>query len=124
VGAEDELSDDEPLTQYVFARNSPQDRPRLRESDGLSLLRGALTANEAAGFVRLHVNSAYDDDTVRYTYVGRLRAAGFEVVATPSKRIAIQVSVRQRAGWSDQTCAAFNACFLEDGHAQDGTVSV
>ena len=90
-------------------------------SDGLSLLRGALTANEAAGYVRRHVNSAYDDDTVRYTYVGRLRAAGFEVVATPSKRIAIQVLVRQRAGWSDQTCAVFDACFKDDAHAEEGT---
>ena len=120
VGTEDELSDDEALTQFVFARNPPQDRPRPGDLDGLSLLRGALTANEAAGYVRRHVNSAYDDDTVRYTYVGQLRAAGFEVVAAPSKRIAIQVSVSRGAGWSDQACSDFNACFIGDVDAQEG----
>ena len=121
VGTEDELSDDEALTQFVFARNPPQDRPRPGDLDGLSLLRGALTANEAAGYVRRHVNAAYDDDRVRYTYVGRLRAAGFEVVAAPSKRIAIQVSVSRGAGWSDQARADFNACFIGDVDAQEGT---
>ena len=113
--AGDGLEDDEALTQFVFAHYPPEERPR--GPAGLSLLRGALTANEEAGYVRRYVNSAYVGDSVRYTTAGRLRAAGFEVVARPSRRIPIHVSVSCDEGWSDQTAVAFNACFDE---ASDG----
>ena len=121
MGPEDELSDDEALTQFVFARTPPQDRPRPGDRDAVSLLRGALTANEAAGYARRNVNSADHDDLVRYTYVGRLRTAGFEVVAAPSKRIAIHVAVSRTNGWSEQARAVFNGCFIQDVDSHEGS---
>lgn len=110
---EDALADDEWVTQFVFYDASPQNWPRPRDKDGLSVLRGQLDVDEAAYYVRLQVHEPYEGDSVRHTTVGNLRAAGFEVLLTPSRRIPIHVSVSREAEWVENDRHRFDECFSD-----------
>lgn len=90
-----------------------------RDSDGLSLIRGRLSTQSAAQYVR-RTKWAYRGDGVRYTTVGALREAGFRVKATPSRRNPIHVSVCYETEWTDDVTSAFNACFDDIGDTWTG----
>lgn len=104
-------ADDAVLTQYVINGEQPRVRPRPVDRDGLSLIEGRLSLIEAARFVRIKVKYPYEGDSVRYVTTGALRAAGFVVMATPSRRNPIHVSVTCVAEWDEDVCKAFNLCF-------------
>lgn len=98
-GAEERpVSDDGMLTQYGQELSSPRFRsgPRTGEVE-LSMLLGAMSAQAAAALV-VGPTRAIElrGHLVRYVRIGRLRAAGFIVEHTPSRRIPQHVSVRSR----------------------------
>lgn len=105
----DEIGDDEYVTQYVF-NDEPRNVPRPQDSDGLSALRGRHDVGQAAAFVRSK-GLVYEGDDVRHAQVGELRAAGFVVEHTPTRRIAIHVSISRAAQWSHSDAMQFEQCF-------------
>lgn len=107
------LHPDEQLTQYVFGGSDPYNAPRPTDTDGLSLLRGALSTREAARFVRRFIRKPQSGDGVRYAMVSDLRAAGFRVEATATRNIPIHVSVSAEEEWDTTTCEKFATCFTE-----------
>lgn len=114
-GEPEPLLDSEELTQYGREGTSPvfRDAPRSSQETELSMLRGHLSAAEAAIYVRKR-SQADDRDQVRYTTVGRLRDLGFEVTHTPSRRNPDHVSVRVPEGrvpWEDAERGAFVKAF-------------
>lgn len=106
-----EIGEDEYLSQYV-TREAGQprlrNRPRLRDIDGLSLTAGKLTPAEARKPVRR--GSPTEDDGVRHVRTGDLRAEGFIVENTPSRRNTEHVSIRYPREWDDQVASTFNGC--------------
>jgi hypothetical protein len=91
-----DVGDDEPLTQYGHEGDDPPFRNATRsyETD-VSLIRGQLSASEAATLIRRQ-GARYQltaQDRVRHTTAARLRSAGFVVRATPTRRIPGHVSV-------------------------------
>jgi len=109
----EELDDSVELTQFVFFDEEPRNAPRPRDQDGLSLLRGRLSTNQAARYVRRKSPSPFDGDSVRHTTVGQMRRAGFVIKATPSRSIPIHVSVSTEAEWEEITMENFASCFTE-----------
>jgi hypothetical protein len=109
TGDADNLDDDEWLTHYVF-KGKPNNAPRPQDADGVSTLRGRLPLGQAASYVR-RKGLVFDGDGVRYARVGDLRAAGFVVTPTPTRRIAIHVSVSREAEWSHSEAMQFASCF-------------
>lgn len=88
-------------------------------------MRGRLTVDEIAVLInpRRPTAEAFDDEGVRYTTVGRLRAAGFRVEHTPSKRVPDHVSVTTldlRARWTDDESERFTACFTNATYKKEG----
>lgn len=106
-----DIHDDEWVTQYIFAGRPPRNFPRPQDTDGLSTLRGRLSLEEAARFVRLQVHMPYAGDRVRYALVGSLRAVGFTVLLTASRRNPVHVSISREAQWRDEDRPAFDSCF-------------
>lgn len=112
-----EIADEVVLSQFGN-RKAPAlpDGPfrcRLREedTDGVSMLNGRHSPDEACRIVtRL---AASPDHGVRYTTAGTLRAAGFHVKGTPSRRNKLHVSVIMESGeqWTDEVAARFDSCF-------------
>jgi hypothetical protein len=97
---DDDLKDEDWVSQYgtihMPIEGMPfKRRPSLDEyPQELSLLKGKLTADEAAQAVnRRRTHGAFPGDGSRHALVGKLRAAGFRVWATPTKRIPGHVSV-------------------------------
>jgi hypothetical protein len=116
------LPDDLHLTQYG-ERPPIGDgfRDRLRESIGeteISMILGQVDAAAAAILVtRYFALGAMS----RVTTAGRLRAADFRVVHSPTKSNRLHVSVfpplteaGEPAEWSDELASHFNACFTRD----------
>ncbi|WP_193607146.1 hypothetical protein [Nocardioides lijunqiniae] len=114
-----EPGDHETLTQLVFAHDDPQNAPKPKDFDGVSVLRGHLGTLEAAGFVR-RARWAYPGDRVRYSNVGKLREAGFTVTFSPSRNIPIHVSVSCEAEWDQNLSDQFDACFGEVSDTYEG----
>lgn len=114
-----DVPDDEPLTQYGHERDDPPFRNATRsyETD-VSLIRGQLSAREAASLIRRQGEryEVTDRDRVRHTTAGRLRSAGFVVRATPSRRIPGHVSVElpdPEDVWDNSARSRFDECFEE-----------
>ncbi|MHB1536039.1 MAG: hypothetical protein ACYC1D_15800 [Acidimicrobiales bacterium] len=117
--APSDVPDDEPLTQYGHEGDDPPFRNATRsyETD-VSLIRGQLTAREAANLVRRQGEryQLTDQDKVRHTTAGRLRAAGFVVRATPTRRVAGHVSAELQSSedvWDNSARSRFDECFDE-----------
>lgn len=114
-----DVGDDEPLTQYGHEGDDPPFRNATRsyETD-VSLIRGRLSARDAASLVRRQ-GEAYqvtDQDKVRHTTAGCLRSSGFVVRATPSRRIPGHVSVELQNPedvWDNSARSRFDECFDE-----------
>ena len=116
-----ELPDELRLTQY--GERPPFGdgfRDRLRENIGeteISMILGEVDASAAA----ILVTRSFSLGAIRrVTTVGRLRAAGFRVVHSPTKSNRLHVSVfppRTEGGecaeWGDEVANRFNACFTE-----------
>lgn len=109
TGEADDLGDDEWITHYVF-KGAPNNMPRPQDSDGLSALRGHLELGQAASYVR-RKGLIFQGDSVRHAQVGALRAEGFVVEHTPTKRISIHVSISRAAQWSHSEAMRFESCF-------------
>jgi hypothetical protein len=116
----DGIAGDEVVTQYVFAKTEPQDAPRPRDMDGLSVLRGRVAILVAARYVRTKVGFPFAGDSVRFASVERLRSCGFVVTLSPSNRIPIHVSVSIEAEWDPDVCQRFNSCFEEVRETWEG----
>lgn len=116
-----ELPDELRLTQY--GERPPFGdgfRDRLREDIGeteISMILGEVDASAAA----ILVTRSFALGAIRrVTTVGRLRAAGFLVVHSPTKSNRLHVSVfppraegGESAEWGDEVANRFNACFTE-----------
>lgn len=114
-----DLPDDEVLTQYGHTGDDPPFRNATRsyETD-VSLIRGRLSAREAATLIRRQGQryQVTDRDGVRHTTAGRLRSAGFVVRATPSRKIPGHVSVELQNAedvWDNSVRSRFDECFEE-----------
>lgn len=109
------LDESEPVTQYgsrwlLTEGRAFRCRPRfLAGEKDLSMLAGLLTAAEAARAVAGHWTP--EADVVRHTSVGQLRAAGFRVTHSPTKRLGNHVSVEYPSEWDDDVDRRFDACF-------------
>lgn len=114
-----EVPDDEPLTQYGREGDDPPFRNATRsyETD-VSLIRGSLSAREAASLVRRQGDryQVTNQDRVRHTTAGRLRISGFVVRATPTRRIPGHVSVELQNPedvWDNSARSRFDESFDE-----------
>ena len=112
-----DVGDAEPLTQYGHEGDDPPFRNATRsyETD-VSLIRGKLSAREAASLIRRQGERypVTHQDRVRYTTAGRLRSAGFAVRATPSRRMPGHVSVELQNPddvWDNSARSRFDECF-------------
>jgi hypothetical protein len=108
-----EIDDGEYVSQYGSRQTGKAffwDRPRPRDFDGLSVMIGRLTPEEARQPVRRDGMASHLDG-VRYAKVGDLRALGMEVVHTPSRANPDHVSVRRAGEWGDEVAGRFNECF-------------
>ncbi len=85
------------------------------------MLAGRLSPDEAARIVSRRPG-AVSGEGVRYTTVGRLRMAGFEVKATPTRRIKEHMSVIMEGSqpWTDAVAARFDSCFEGDPVWKEG----
>jgi hypothetical protein len=75
-------------------------RPRPTDTDGLSATIGRLTPAQARKPVRM-TGTATSDDGVRYARAGDLRAKGFQVTHTPSRRNKDHTSISYAGGWHE-----------------------
>lgn len=121
------LSDDERVTQLDERDGSGfRMAPRVDpEEFGVSVMRGTLTLEETFQLVTKGMPlPAPGSRRVRYASVGSLREAGFEVVHTPSRRLAnhphCSVVVPSQMGeldpivpWDAGVREAFQRCFNE-----------
>lgn len=113
---DDEIDDDEVLTQFGNRLDPAEPghpfRRKLRDSDfdGISLLRGRLSPDEAALLVTRR--PAADGHGVRYVSAGALRAEGFHVNSTPTKRNKRHVSAIMGVGvkWTEAVGERFDSC--------------
>ncbi len=94
-------------------------RDRLRTEIGeteISLILGEVDAAAAAMLVAKWLSTWA---IAHWTTVGRLRAAGFRVVHSPTKTNRLHISVYAPddpdglAEWDDELAKSFNACFTE-----------
>lgn len=106
------LGPEDVLTQY--GRTDPTGfrvRPRSGVEEGISLIAGQLSAEEARrlvvrkGFYRPGV------DAVRHTTAGDLEDAGFRVRRDPTPVIPDHVLVEFPGQWDDEVTERFDACF-------------
>lgn len=109
------LADSQELTQYGSSTNPAHDdkpfRQKLRERDqgSVSLMTGHCTPEEAS-LATGHI-AAQPGDGARYTTAGELRAAGFTVTHSPTRRNPDHVSVAAPGDWSVDCGEEFAKCF-------------
>ncbi|WP_182881353.1 hypothetical protein [Microbispora sp. H10949] len=117
----DDLSDEDWVTQYGTIHKPIEGTPFKRCPSAhevpreLSLLSGKKTPDEAAMAVNhRRAQGAIPGEGVRYALVGKLRAAGFRVWASPTRRIPGHVSVAlvdDARLWTNDERDRFDACF-------------
>lgn len=106
------LPADAVLTQYGRRDASGfRDRPRVSVEGGVSLIAGRLRPEVARAMVVRRGIYRPDIDAVRYTTVGDLTDAGFDLVADPTPAIPDHVLVRFPGRWDDDVAERFEACF-------------
>ena len=108
-----EIGDDEYLSQYGSRQGGKPvfwDQPRTTDVDGLSATIGRLTPAGARGFVRF-IGVPTSDDGVRYARAGDLRAKGFKVTHTPSRRNKDHASISYPGEWDATMEGTFNECW-------------
>lgn len=108
-----EIGDEEYLSQYgsrLTGKPPFLDRPRSVDTDGLSATVGSLTPAQARRLVR-RVGLVGSDDGVRYAPAGALRAMGFEVTHTPSRRNKDHVSISYAGEWDVTMEGKFYECW-------------
>jgi hypothetical protein len=106
------LERDTVLTQY--GRHEPggfRVRPRRGIETGVSLIAGRLRPEVARALVVRRGIYRPGVDAVRYTTVGDLADAGFDVRADPTPAIPDHVLVRFPGEWDDDVGERFDACF-------------
>jgi hypothetical protein len=88
-------------------------KPRERDKGEISMTRGRLEPGQAHRVVGLQ--AAREDDGVRWTTVGTLRAAGFQAHARPTQGNPNHVTVSLDGGgqWSERHADLFDQCFTE-----------
>lgn len=106
------IGDDEVVSHLVSRTEGGAVRalasPRPVDQGRLSVVIGELTAADA---VRLAFRRpAIDTDGVRHARVGDLRAAGFEVIHTPTRMNPEHASIQAVQSWVDRS---FTECFDE-----------
>lgn len=107
-----ELTPETVLTQY--GRRDPsgfRDRPRVNVEAGVSLIAGRLRPEVARAMVVRRGIYRPGVDAVRYTTVGDLTDAGFDVERDPTPAIPEHVLVRYSGRWDDDVARRFDACF-------------
>lgn len=102
------------LTQYGREGSKQTFSPRPDRERAQSLTVGPCTVDQVTRIVA----GRFPDirDRVRHTTAGRLRAAGFVVMSSPTARNPDHVSVYGPDGtvpWDDDKQAAFDMCFQE-----------
>jgi hypothetical protein len=112
--AASQVADDEDVTQYGragkrFDDAAFRDRPRIVDAGGVSVLRGRQSIATTVRLVRKA--PPQPGDSVRHASVGVLRAAGFAVSATPSRRNPLHVTVSCPLPCDDETARTFDVCF-------------
>ena len=109
------LTDETVLSQYgreSGAKPVFRSGPRADRETAQSLSIGPCTVEEIARKVLGRPCQA--SDRVRETTVGRLRAAGFDVMSTPTGRNRDHVSITvpgSRVPWDDAEQERFDSCF-------------
>lgn len=105
------LQAEEILTQFGGA-DGFRTRPRPSDQRGLSLLKGQLSVEEAAFYVRVRSGRRpVFGDRVRYTTAGELRSKGFRVFGNPSRANPNHVRVETPGVWDHHRAEKFNKCF-------------
>lgn len=112
----EELSADEELSQYGSKRRPINGhyfkrKPGPYDTDGLSMSRGRIEPKNACTLVGQLVSQP--GDGVRYTTVGALRGAGFQVRHTPNQGNPGHVSVSRPGVWDQEVQETFEGCFTE-----------
>lgn len=113
-----DIDDDQVLTQFgakqdIVALDPPfRRKPRQGRETNVSLILGRLSPAEASRIVRRSLAPA-PFDGVRYATAGKLRAAGFVVMHTPSRMNPNHVSVSRTTEWGANEESAFDECFDE-----------
>lgn len=86
-------------------------RPRRGFEAGISLIAGRLRPEVARAMVVRRGIYRPGIDAVRYTTVGDLTDAGFDVVRDPTVAIPEHVLVGYTSEWDDDVAERFDACF-------------
>lgn len=108
----DELAPDTVLTQYGRRDATGfRARPRVNVESGVSLIAGRHRPEVARAMVVRRGIYRPDIDAVRYTTVGDLTAAGFDVAADPTPAMSEHVLVAYSGEWDDDVAERFDACF-------------
>ncbi len=109
-----EIADDEYVSQYgTRPEGKPRfrDRPRLEDTDGVSVILGKVAPGEARRAVRR--GAPTEEDGVRYIKVGDLRAKGLIVVHTPRAGNTRHASIRYPGEWDHRVAGRFEECCTE-----------
>lgn len=108
----DDLTPDIVLTQYGRRDATGfRVRPRLNVEAGVSVIAGRHRPEVARAMVVRRGIYRPGVDAVRYTTVGDLIDAGFDVVRDPTPAIPDHVLVRHEGEWDDDVAERFDACF-------------
>ena len=86
-------------------------RPRVNIEAGISLIAGRHRPEVARAMVVRRGIYRPGVDAVRYTNVGDLTDAGFDVVADPTPAMPEHVLVGYSGEWDDDVAERFDACF-------------
>jgi hypothetical protein len=115
-----DLSDEDWVSQYGTIHRPIDGLPFKRrplidqQPQELSLVRGRLTADEIARAVLRKRTGALPGEGSRQAQVGKLRASGFRVWATPGRWNPAHVSVMPLdldGAWKQDDMERFEACF-------------
>lgn len=107
------IQDSETLTHYGTTTEEFRNEPRWATESELSLIVGGVDPLLAGDIVR--PSGALNDgtDSARYTTAGALRAEGFDVRHSPTRRNPDHVSVGWPGDWTMEVSIAFDSCFTE-----------
>ena len=98
-----------------WSRHTFSFRAALRQERSetyMSVILGRLPVEETVPMI-CRGDAAGAADAVRYTEVGTLRAAGFEVSKRPSRTIPNHSAVSWPSDWTPDVALKFDACFVD-----------